>query len=74
MRNSPIVKKFGDEVRFRRLERKLTQEALAHEAGLCVGTIQLLEGAKIEIQLITLFRVAAGLKMPAAQLIAAVEG
>lgn len=74
VRSSPILKMLGDEVRYRRHERNLTQEALAHAAGIDVNTLGRLERAEIEIQVLTLFDVAMGLNMPLAELIAGVEG
>lgn len=73
MRSRPILKKLGDEVRDRRHERNLTQEALAHAAGVNVNTLRRLERAETESQILTLFDVAMGLSMPLAELIAGVE-
>jgi transcriptional regulator with XRE-family HTH domain len=73
VRSRPILKKLGDEVRDRRHERNLTQEALAHAAGVNVNTLRRLERAETESQILTLFDVAMGLSMPLAELIAGVE-
>ena len=73
MRSRPILKNLGDEVRARRQERKLSQEALAHAAGLNINTLRRLERAKAEPQILTLFDVAMGLNMPLSALIAGVE-
>lgn len=73
MRSRPILKRLGDEVRYRRHERNLTQEALAHAAGVNVNTLRRLELAKTESQVLTLFDVARGLNLPLAELIAGVE-
>jgi len=64
----------GDEVRYRRHERNLSQEELAHAAGVNVNTLRRLERAKTESQVLTLFDVAMGLNMPLAELIAGAEG
>jgi len=64
----------GDEVRERRHERSLTQEALAHESGVHVNALKKLEGGKTNCQVLTLFGIAKGLDMPLAELIARVEG
>jgi transcriptional regulator with XRE-family HTH domain len=69
----PILKTLGEEVRDRRLERKLTQEELAQAAGIDVNTLRRLELAQSECQILTLVDVAMGLSMPLAELIAGVE-
>jgi transcriptional regulator with XRE-family HTH domain len=74
VRSRAILKKLGNEVRDRRLARNLTQEALAHAAGVNINTVQRLERAETECQILTLFDVAMGLSMPLAELIAGVEG
>jgi transcriptional regulator with XRE-family HTH domain len=73
VRTRPILKKLGAEIRDRRVARELTQEELADAAGVNVNTIQRLESAKTECQVLTLFDVAMGLKMPLAELIAGAE-
>jgi transcriptional regulator with XRE-family HTH domain len=73
VRSRPILKKLGEEVRDRRHERNLTQEELAHAAGVNVNTLRRLERAETESQILTLFDVAMGLRMPLAELIAGVE-
>ena len=73
MRSRPILKKLGAEIRDRRLARDLTQEELAHAAGVNKNTIQRIEGAKIEGRVLTLFDVALALKMSLSDLIAGAE-
>jgi transcriptional regulator with XRE-family HTH domain len=74
MRSMTTLQKLGDEVRLRRLERKLSQEALAHAAGVHVNALKNLEKGKTNSQVLTLFNIAIGLKTPLAELIAKVEG
>jgi transcriptional regulator with XRE-family HTH domain len=73
VRSRPILKTLGEEVRDRRRERKLSQEALAQAAGIDVNTLRRLELAQSECQILTLIDVAMGLSMPLADLIAGVE-
>ena len=67
------LQKLGDEVRERRLERHLTQEALAHESEMSLGALKKLEWGKTNSQVLTLFGVARGLNTSLAELIAGVE-
>jgi transcriptional regulator with XRE-family HTH domain len=73
VRSRPILKTLGEEVRDRRHERNLSQEALADAAGIDVNTLRRLELAQSECQILTLIDVAMGLSMPLAELIAGVE-
>ena len=73
MRSRPILKKLGAEIQERRLARNLSQLKLAEAAGVNINTIQRLENAKIESQILTLFDVAMALKMPLSELIAGAE-
>ena len=73
MRSRPILKKLGAEIQERRLARKLSQLKLAEAVGVNINTIQRLENAKIESRILTLFDVAAALKMPLSELIAGAE-
>ena len=73
MRTRTTLQKLGDEVREHRLKRSLTQEALAHAAGVHVNALKKLERGKTNSQVLTLFGVASGLKTPLAELIAGVE-
>jgi transcriptional regulator with XRE-family HTH domain len=68
-----LKKQLGDEVRKRREERQLNQEALAHDSGISVNTLKKLEWGKTNTQVLTLFGVARGLNMPLSELIAGVE-
>ncbi len=74
MRSRPILKKLGAEIQERRLARNLSQLKLAEAVGVNINTIQRLENAKIESRILTLFDVAAALKMPLSELIAGAEG
>ena len=73
MRKTPALEKLGHEIRERRLARHLTQQGLAQASGVETNTIGMIERAQSESQILTLFRVARGLEMPLADLIAAVE-
>jgi DNA-binding XRE family transcriptional regulator len=73
VRARTILQTLGDEVRERREARDLTQEALAHESGVCRNALAKLEQGRTDSRARTLFKVAIGLKMPLAELIAGVE-
>ncbi len=73
MRSEPILKKLGAEIRERRRARNLSQLKLAEAAGVNSNTIQRLENAETDAQILTLFDVALGLKMPLSELIAGAE-
>ncbi len=73
MRFRPVLKNLGDEVKARRVERRLTQEQLAGAAEVDVNTVRRLERAETECQILTLIDVAKGLSMPLAELIAGME-
>jgi transcriptional regulator with XRE-family HTH domain len=64
-----ILKRLGDEIRQRRHERDLTQEALAHESGVHTNAVAKLERGKTDSRVLTLFKVAKGLNMPLSELI-----
>jgi transcriptional regulator with XRE-family HTH domain len=68
-----ILQRLGDEVRERRLQRHLSQEALADESGLSLNTLKKLEWGNTNCQLLTLFGVASGLKTSLSDLIAGIE-
>jgi XRE family transcriptional regulator, regulator of sulfur utilization len=68
-----LLQKLGAEIRRLRYERILTQEALAHQSGMHVNALKKLEAGKSNSQVMTLFGVAAGLKIPLAELIEGVE-
>jgi transcriptional regulator with XRE-family HTH domain len=67
------LQKLGVEVRERRKKRNLSQEALADASGVHVNALKKLERGKSNSQVLTLFGIAMGLKMPLAELIAGVE-
>jgi transcriptional regulator with XRE-family HTH domain len=73
VRSEPILKKLGAEIRERRRARNLSQLTLAEAAGVNSNTIQRLENAETDSQILTLFDVALGLKMPLSELIAGAE-
>ena len=60
---------FADMLRERRRERGLTQEALAHEAGLSVRRVAHLEGGAANPRTSTLFAIADVLDIPPADLL-----
>jgi len=64
-----VLKRLGDEIRQRRHERDLTQEALAHESGVHINAVAKLERGKADSRVLTLFKVAKGLNMPLTELI-----
>jgi transcriptional regulator with XRE-family HTH domain len=65
-----ILQSLGDEIRERREQRHLTQEALAHAAGMHTNAIGRLERGETDSKVLTLFKVAMGLNTPLAELIA----
>jgi transcriptional regulator with XRE-family HTH domain len=73
VRTRTTLQKLGAEVRERRHQRNLTQEELAHQSGVHVNALKKLESGISNSQILTLFEIAAGLKMPLAELIAEVE-
>ncbi len=73
MPTETILQALGDEVRERREQRNLTQEALAFEAGVHPNVIGRLERGQTDNKVLTLFNVAMGLNTPLAELIAGVE-
>jgi transcriptional regulator with XRE-family HTH domain len=71
VRTKTTLQKLGDEVKERR--GKLSQEALAHAAGVHVNALKNLEKGETNSRVLTLFKIAIGLKTPLAELIAEVE-
>ncbi|MFE7751164.1 helix-turn-helix transcriptional regulator [Streptomyces sp. NPDC057428] len=55
-------RRFGDQVRARRMQRDLTQEALAERAGISRDTVQRIERATNNPRLTDLLRVARALE------------
>lgn len=64
---------FGEVLRELRAEKRLTQEALAHEAGTERSHISALERAEKGPTLATILRLSRALEMPAGELIRLVE-
>ena len=73
MRTRTVLRSLGEEVRERRKQRNLSQEALAHASGVHVNALKKLERGRSNSQVLTLFGIAMGLKTPLAELIAGVE-
>lgn len=69
-RAAKLQRQFGATLRAERLARHLTQQQLAFEAELSLTYIGEIERGQRMISLDTLCRVAAALKMPAAELLA----
>lgn len=68
-----LLHAFGDAVRTRRTELGLSQEALALEVGLHRTYVGGIERGERNVALVNIFRLAATLQMPAAELIAATD-
>jgi transcriptional regulator with XRE-family HTH domain len=66
---SPLVREFGDRVRARRYDLDLSQEALAHRAGLQRAYIGQLETGMRSPGLETLAKLARALELDAADLV-----
>ena len=64
---------FGHLIRRLRIERALSQEALAFESGLSREFIAYIEGGKRKPTIVALLQLARGLGMPAAAIIAELE-
>ena len=64
---------FGKVLRAARREKCLTQEALAHEAGVERNFVSLIERGVNQPTIRVLFRLSAALKIPASELIRQVE-
>ena len=63
----------GEEIRRLRQARVLTQEALAHDSGIHTNALGRLERGESDSRVVTLFKVAIGLKMPLEEIIAGVK-
>lgn len=68
-----FVKAVGKEIRYRRTQRKITQEKLAEGAGLHPNFIGLIERGQRNPSLAVLAEIAAALKLPLSELIAGAE-
>jgi DNA-binding XRE family transcriptional regulator len=73
VRPSPLLEKLADEVQYRRRQRKLSQEELAHAAGVHTNTVKHLEWAAGDSQMLTVFGIATALNIRLSELIASVE-
>lgn len=63
----------GDEIRKARMAAGLTQEAVAHRAGVTKNYIGLLETNKTSPTVLTLLRITTALRIKASDLIAAIQ-
>lgn len=70
---SPLLREFGDRVRSRRDELEISQEALAHAAGLQRAYIGQIETGLRSPGLDTLTRLARGLEMDLGDLMAGLQ-
>lgn len=66
--------RFAANLRQARLQRELTQEALARDAGLTVGHVSLLERAQREPGLTTIAKLLRALDVPASVLFEGIDG
>lgn len=57
MKKNEILLKFGNKIRFERVKRNLSQEALAELAGLSMTAISLLETGKSNIKFLSLHKI-----------------
>lgn len=68
MRSKGILRRLGEEVRERRQQRSLSQEALAHQAGLHVNVVGRLERGVYNPTVMTLYAIAVKLDVSLADL------
>jgi transcriptional regulator with XRE-family HTH domain len=59
-----LVKAFGERVRELRLQKKLSQEALAEKSDIAPNTVQRVENARISASINLIFALAKGLGLP----------
>lgn len=74
MENEALAKAFGKVVRRRRAALGFSQEGFAFECGLHRTFMGVIEQGKRNVSMATLFKIAAGLKTSASDLVAEVEG
>lgn len=74
MESEELAKALGTVVRRLRTDRGYSQENFAYEAGLHRTFMGLIERGQRNVTLATIFRLAAGLKIPPSSLIAELEG
>lgn len=72
-REKPLVR-LGAVIRELRLERGLTQESLAHGAGITVGHLSKIERGQSNPSWETVRAIASGLAVPVAQIATSAEG
>ena len=68
VRTSTILRGLGEEVRERRKQRNLSQEALAHQAGVHTNVVGRLERGSYNISVLTLLAIAVKLNTSVAEL------
>ena len=68
MRTRTILRSLGEEVRERRKQRNLSQEALAHQAGVHTNVVGRLERGSYNISVLTLLAIAVKLNTSVAEL------
>jgi transcriptional regulator with XRE-family HTH domain len=70
VRTRTILRSLGEEVRERRKQRNLSQEALAHQAGVHTNVVGRLERGSYNISVLTLLAIAVKLNTSVAELFA----
>ena len=68
MRTRTVLRSLGEEVRERRKQRNLSQEALAHQAGVHTNVVGRLERGSYNITVLTLLAIAVKLNTSVAEL------
>jgi transcriptional regulator with XRE-family HTH domain len=68
VRTRTILRSLGEEVRERRKQRNLSQEALAHQAGVHTNVVGRLERGSYNISVLTLLAIAVKLNTSVAEL------
>jgi XRE family transcriptional regulator, regulator of sulfur utilization len=71
VRTRTILRGLGEEVRERRKQRNLSQEALAHQAGVHTNVVGRLERGSYNISVLTLLAIAVKLNTSVAELFVA---
>jgi XRE family transcriptional regulator, regulator of sulfur utilization len=71
VRTRTILRSLGEEVRERRKQRNLSQEALAHQAGVHTNVVGRLERGSYNISVLTLLAIAVKLNTSVADLFVA---
>jgi transcriptional regulator with XRE-family HTH domain len=71
VRTRTILRSLGEEVRERRKQRNLSQEALAHQAGVHTNVVGRLERGSYNISVLTLLAIAVKLNTSVAELFVA---